>query len=316
MTGTSASARATTAAPPYEELLTLACRAPSVHNTQPWLWRATATGLELVADRSRQLLHSDPDGRDLAISCGAALHHVQVAAAGLGWASHVRRVPEPGRPHRLAMVSFTRAPVSPDATRLLQALAARHTDRRPLGSWPVPPEQLHSLARSGSRWGAHVLPVSDGAVRQRLAELTARADELQRSDTAYLDELALWRRNDRGSGMPTADLLRREPAPPEAMEEEGVGLLMVATSSDDTLSRLRAGEALSEVWLRATQKGLSVVPMSQCIEVAQTRAEVSGTVLEDRLCPQILVRIGWLPASREPLERTPRRALRDVFLRT
>jgi hypothetical protein len=44
-------------------------------------------------------------------------------------------------------------------------------------------------------------------------------------------------------------------------------LLLLSSSSDDSLSRLRAGEAMSEVWLRATEAGLSVVPLSQCIEV-------------------------------------------------
>ena len=51
-----------------------ATRAPSVHNTQPWLWRAHAHTLDLYADRSRRLGATDPEGRNLVISCGAALH--------------------------------------------------------------------------------------------------------------------------------------------------------------------------------------------------------------------------------------------------
>ncbi len=301
-----------TGAPPYDEVLTLACRAPSVHNTQPWLWRETADGLELLADRSRQLLHSDPSGRDLTISCGAVLHHLRVAAAGLGWAARVRHLPEPDRPHRLATVTFVPAPISPEAGAMVHALASRQTDRRSFSDWPVPPEQLEALVRAGSRWGAHVLPVADDTTRQRLTDLQRRADAAQRRDTGYVDELEMWRRADRGSGLLPSDL--REEVP-DAGEAEGTGLLIVATSSDDTLSRLRAGEALSEVWLRATVKHLSVVPLSQGTEVERTREEIGQQVLGDRMCPQILLRVGWLPGAREPLARSPRRPLRDVFVR-
>jgi hypothetical protein len=65
------------ARPPYEEMLGLAIRTPSVHNTQPWLWRTSDTGVEPFADWSRQLSRADPVGRDVVLSCGAALHHVR-----------------------------------------------------------------------------------------------------------------------------------------------------------------------------------------------------------------------------------------------
>ena len=55
--------------------------APSIHNTQPWRWRVDGSTLDLRAERSRQLAITDPVGRMLAISCGAALHHVRVALA-------------------------------------------------------------------------------------------------------------------------------------------------------------------------------------------------------------------------------------------
>ena len=41
---------------------------------------------------------ADPTGRELVISCGAALHHARVAARALGWAPTVRRFPGPSAP--------------------------------------------------------------------------------------------------------------------------------------------------------------------------------------------------------------------------
>ena len=47
--------------------------APSIHNTQPWRWRVGPTSLQLWAERDRQLAITDPAGRMLTVSCGAAL---------------------------------------------------------------------------------------------------------------------------------------------------------------------------------------------------------------------------------------------------
>ena len=48
----------------------LADLAPSVHNSQPWRWRVGPSSIHLFADTSRALPATDPEGRDLRISCG------------------------------------------------------------------------------------------------------------------------------------------------------------------------------------------------------------------------------------------------------
>ena len=53
-------------------LIATAARAPSVHNTQPWRFRAGDGTIDLYADPRRRL-HVDKDGREMLISCGAAL---------------------------------------------------------------------------------------------------------------------------------------------------------------------------------------------------------------------------------------------------
>lgn len=48
--------------------------APSVHNTQPWWFGTRGSTVTLHADSDRRLQVADPDGREMLISCGAALH--------------------------------------------------------------------------------------------------------------------------------------------------------------------------------------------------------------------------------------------------
>ncbi|WP_187406084.1 hypothetical protein [Microbispora triticiradicis] len=55
-------------------------QAPSVLNTQPWRLRAVRSEFaELLADPDRRLRVSDPRGRSLHVSCGAALFNLRLA---------------------------------------------------------------------------------------------------------------------------------------------------------------------------------------------------------------------------------------------
>ena len=84
-------------------LVEVAARAPSVHNTQPWRFAVAGQAIELYADTSRQLLE-DPAGREMIISCGAALFGLRLAVRSLGYRPEVNLFPEPGQGQLLARV--------------------------------------------------------------------------------------------------------------------------------------------------------------------------------------------------------------------
>ena len=118
--------------------LSLATRAPSVHNTQPWRWRVGSSSLHLYVDRSLHLPSTDPDGRDLILSCGIALHHCVVALAALGWQSRIHRLPNRDNPTHIAAVEVYRHSPSDVDVTLAAAIPRRRTDRRRYSSWTVP----------------------------------------------------------------------------------------------------------------------------------------------------------------------------------
>src|SRR5579862_7636871 len=64
-------------------LLATAARAPSVHNTQPWRFSVGPHAIELYADNQRKL-RRDRSGREMLISCGAALFGLRLAVRELG----------------------------------------------------------------------------------------------------------------------------------------------------------------------------------------------------------------------------------------
>src|SRR5919112_4182009 len=86
--------------------LALAAAAPSVHNSQPWRWVVGPHAVHLYADLSRWLPATDAQGRDMIVSCGAALHHARVALAAVGLASSVHRMPHPDEPEHLATLQL------------------------------------------------------------------------------------------------------------------------------------------------------------------------------------------------------------------
>ena len=88
-------------------LIATAARAPSVHNTQPWRFRAGHDVIELYADQRRKL-RVDPVGREMLISCGAALFGLRLAVRSLGYLPVVELLPDPARLRLLAQVRLAR----------------------------------------------------------------------------------------------------------------------------------------------------------------------------------------------------------------
>ena len=84
----------------------LACHAPSLYNSQPWLWVADGARVDLFLDPSR-VMHTDRSQREALISCGAVLDHLRVAMAAAGWTADIDRFPSPDKPDHLATIEFT-----------------------------------------------------------------------------------------------------------------------------------------------------------------------------------------------------------------
>lgn len=315
---------------PIRDLVELATRAPSVHNTQPWHWCIAGDGLSLFADGSRQLRYADPDGRDLILSCGAALHHLRVAAASAGWKTHVRRMPNPYNDSQLANISFQPEEPAPDARAALQAIINRRTDRRHPTSWPVPHERLDGLLALAPASGVIAFALVSQRRRAEVLQLLAEAEKTQRLNPCYVDEIVAWTGRQGNEGIPRTSLLRRDPAADSDVapsrfptgtltdshrESEPVepALLLICTSSDDTASRLRAGEALGAILVKGTADGLAMVPLSQAVEVEGTRRLLQEELLGDTACPQIFVQLGWAPLAAEQIPPTPRRPVDEVL---
>ena len=130
-------------------LLRYAILAPSVKNSQPWIFQVESGTVRIFADPERALAVTDPDQRELYISLGCALENLLVAAEHFGLGHEVTYFPEPDRPELAASVAFapggTPSPVRAGIT--LDAIAKRHNDNSVYRFVPVPEEVCRRLDR-------------------------------------------------------------------------------------------------------------------------------------------------------------------------
>jgi len=312
-------------------VLSLANRAPSVHNSQPWRWRVGSSTIDLLADFSRSLPTMDPDGRDLVLSCGAALHHLQVGLRAVGRSGTVHRLPDPSRPEHLATVEVRAASPTGDDLALARAADTRRSDRRVFSPRPVPADLRAALATAAAAAGGD-LRVLAGAEQWEVVRLIERAAVEQALTPGLREEVASWTGRARGAtdGVPAAsvpgDVAAEIPvryfagrelaqSPLGALEADGSLLALLSTAADEPLDRLRAGEALSAVLLRAELAGLATCPLTQPLEVAGTRARLAADLLPDGASPQVFVRLGWAPPGAGTLPRTGRRRVEETVER-
>ncbi|MFC9472907.1 Acg family FMN-binding oxidoreductase [Nocardia sp. NPDC055002] len=308
------------------DALELAVRAPSVHNTQPWRWRIQRGRVDLFADFGRQVPATDPLARALVVSCGAALHHLEVAFAMLGWQAEIDRLPDPDRPDHLAKVRFTPRPPSDRDIRLAAAIHLRQSDRRRYPGVPVPARDLRAVSRCAARFGAAARHVPDSMLSQ-LAAPMRRAAARHATDTNYLAELDQW---SGCHGEPNGVPARNAPAARSSDElpvrvfaeaelseytdePDSAHWLVVCTPHDNRVSQLRAGQATSAILLQATYLGLATSLQSEPLGMLDLRDQIRTTVLQECAYPHVMIRVGVMPHAAAPLEATPRRPVTEVI---
>ena len=263
------------------------------------------------------------------LSCGAALNHCVVAFAALGWQSKIRRFPNPADPDHLAVIDSIASglrcrcrpgcgdPAAPYRQAQLQLVAGAAKRHRSDG-------RSRGACRRDATAGGRASTISSASWPTRRGE--------HRTDYDYLTELTTWSgRYASTAGVParsapqpdtTAAIPARSFAgaalaqsPDADPTEDNAIVIALGTAEDDTMARLRAGEATSLVLLTATAAGLASCPITEPLEIAETRAEVQADVFGAEAYPQMLLRIGWAPVNADPLPSTPRRDLSEMATR-
>lgn len=308
----------------------LACRAPSLHNSQPWRWVAQGSSLHLYADLTRVLTVADPEGRQMYLSCGAALDHFAVAMTAAGWHTSVQRFPDALDPYHVATMEFRRATeVSEDSRARAAAISRRRTDRRAFDRPAGWPETESRLRKAVIPYQVMFDIVLDAA-RPTLAQASMLTEAIRANDPSYTAELNWWTASvasDEGvprtaltsaAASDRVDVQRRFPTTHGYRGSDDVRvdrsrIVVLSTHHEDArLDVLRCGEALSAVLLDCTVAGLATCTLTHMTELAPSREIIRG-LTGQRGTPQLLIRIGQTSVTDEEFVPTPRKPLADVF---
>jgi hypothetical protein len=310
-------------------LIATAARAPSVHNTQPWLFRRNGSTMELFADPHRRL-RIDPAGREMFISCGAALFGLRLGVRSLGYLPAVELLPDRRRPRLLARVSLgTPAPITGTELLMLEALPHRHTHRGPFTPDALPDGLLAGLQHDALVEGATLALVDAADAYGHLADLVNAAERTQDLDPIFRAEVRRWRRapgSDARDGVPASAFAAG--AFPEWVGwrrgrlrqrdfDQGRGLGMLAaggppaaatavlvTREDTPADWLRAGQALHRLLAHAASRWVFASLYTQPTEAAEIRAQIRAR-LGLPGAPQIVLQLGTARVTQATARRPP-----------
>jgi Nitroreductase family len=308
--------------------------APSVHNTQPWRFHGRPEDISLYADVDRRLRVADPDGREMMISCGAALFTTRLALRYLGYVPEVAILPDPDRPMLIARVSWQEQFPPADYEReLYDQIASRRTHRGGFDPAPLPHGVIAGLRQDAVRHEAMLRLMADDGRRAALAAVVETAEAVLRLDGPRSQELASWAprpASTRRDGVPHTSYPalpdHTDPAFPGRDFAHGHGwghspassapllraagvVSILTTSGDQSADWINAGQALQRVLLGASASGVAVALHSQPLELPQLR-DLIRMQLCDRGYPQMLLRFGTTGQA----EVSVRRPVEEVLL--
>ncbi|MBB6347282.1 nitroreductase [Nonomuraea muscovyensis] len=304
-------------------MVNAAAAAPSVHNTQPWRFRRVDDAtMELYADLDRLLAVTDPMGRGLGISCGAALFNLRLAVRMTGHDARVTALPDPAaHPDLLATVHATPGDLPDQDERLMyDMIPHRRTNRFPFDDRRLPGDVFADLVRAAHAEGATLVLIR-GRTARRVLDMIGTADATLAAAESYRAELACWtdpsRRFDgvpehafgprpRDGRLPLRDFGLagvRSSADFEADPQ----IAALFTRGDGPLDWLRAGQALQRVLLAATVHGVAASMFSQPLDLRPVRHRDNQAGPLGHV--QMLARFGYGP----PVPRVPRRSVLEVL---
>ena len=326
-------------------LLNYAVLAPSILGTEPWSFHVADDSVLLRTDAARKLPVTDPQGRELLISCGAALLNLRIAAASHEYELNVTIFPDERQSEIVAKATLGPGGASTSDRQLRKTITMRRTNRGGFGTRPLPQGLANRLTEAARQEGGMISFLTHPKAQRGMRDLAAEARRAQLAVPVYRDELSHWvqkrvveaRDHDSEArhrlgvypspvaGSTPPPLSRPELDTPNAaglvrMLGSGAGTLrdhagtggssilaLLATASDRRENWLMAGQSLQRLLLVAAAEGVSASYINGPIETDKLRQRVARA-FHVKGSPQIMLQMG-IGSERPP---TPRRPMCEV----
>jgi len=306
------------------EILRLASRAPSGHNTQPWTVRILGNEHWILGvEQTRRLPAVDPNSRETLLSIGAFLENLIMAAAHFGFYVQYELLAHTFAEADIIDLQFRPSRPSPQP---LHQITLRRTVRSGLLASEIKSADLRSIHDSGE--GVLYLPRGSAGAKY-LAEGTLKANRQQAFRDPAERELADWIRWSRAdaakyrngltpasmeieglAGWYVSHFYNRAAVLSKSFREktirqvrdrvgEGGGWLVLSNSGSTIATLIETGRKFERMWLRLRDRNIAIHPMTQMLEESPWSQQVARNLGIDGTA-QFILRIGYLTSYPNP----------------
>ncbi len=297
----------------YLFMIEHAIKAPSGHNTQPWLFKIHESGIDIYPDFTKSLPVVDPDNRELFVSLGCATENLCVAANHKGYRENVT-VTDNG------VIKITLSKDSLNmASPLFSQIPIRQTNRSIYNGDFVPDDSIALLKSSCTESCIGVHFFKNGTPEYEvISEMVYAGNRIQMRNKKFKEELQLWMRYNKKHqdatkdglsyavfGAPNIPRFIAKPIIATAINEraqnkndrkkiESSSHFILFTTSKNTIEQwIDLGRTLERILLMTTKMEISHAYLNQPNEVSELSLEMAKRLGLSNEYPTVLIRIGY-----------------------
>lgn len=287
-------------------ILDAANRAPSAHNTQPWLLKWFGDALEVRIKIERTIPAADPKGIDILHSIGAMLENIILTLNQLGYEADYEVSDQINFLNPVLLLKWRPSKDVNRNNKLYRMIPLRRTSRLTYSNELIPESRLNEI-RSVAHSPFQLYTVTDKCVVNEIRRLYAKATEVQLNDRSIANELYRWIRFSKKDTRWYRDGLNIECLGYNWLEALGARVLLyphvlklisklkmlhllfinidklaplspalclLTAKGDGTEMRINAGRCLQRIWLSAAINRLVTHPLSAALDVLEIRTKV------------------------------------------
>lgn len=174
-------------------ILKYGVRAPSTHNSQPWLFKIKKNVVEVFIDPKIQIREADKVGRDLYISLGCLLENVVQAAKAFGVFKKISYFPSKNLDHVATIHFQDNLIISNIDTNVLDSIIGRINVRGVFSNIDIDYSRLTDLiSRKNDISSISTIIVRDKQVIRKLAQLTGHGLRQAYQNKMFRREMSQW----------------------------------------------------------------------------------------------------------------------------
>lgn len=319
---------------PEESLLKIlkyAAKAPSGHNTQPWIFKTGNDTITVLPDFTRALPVVDPDNHALYISLGCALENLIIAANEFSYTTETEFTGDERQPQIVAKLS---AAPQVDKQGLFGYIAKRQVTRGKFKPKKVPQSLLSELFEETE--GVHVRLFLSEKETESLTPYIIEGNTLQFGNREFVSELVSWLRfsekevMSKGDGIWSASMglpntgrfignfIMKNFVSASSEEKRlrklimaSAGFAMFMIEKNDPIHWIKLGQSFQRFGLIATKNNISHAHLNMPCEEVQIREKMIRDFNFGDLTPLLLIRFGYS----EPMPYSFRRNLSNMLER-